>query len=112
MANSAQLHRPDRRHFVGGSDARIIMGDDEPALIRLWREKRGDIGVATAAPLMAQSGAALSLLHQASMPAEAHPRSPAIFVDEFDAGCLQSPANSGIGHLRDIASAAFKIDDS
>ena len=36
-------HRADRRHFIGGSDARIIMGDDEPALIRLWREKRGEI---------------------------------------------------------------------
>ena len=24
----------DRRHFIGGSDARIIMGDDEAALIR------------------------------------------------------------------------------
>ena len=33
----------DRRAFVGGSDARIIMGNDEAALIRLWREKRGDI---------------------------------------------------------------------
>ena len=32
----------DRRSFVGGSDARIIMGDDEPALHRLWREKRGE----------------------------------------------------------------------
>ena len=32
----------DRRYFVGGSDARIIMGDDETALIRLWREKRGE----------------------------------------------------------------------
>jgi predicted phage-related endonuclease len=32
-----------RRSFVGGSDSRIIMGDDEPALIRLWREKRGEI---------------------------------------------------------------------
>jgi len=31
-----------RRAFIGGSDARIIMGDDEPALIRLWREKRGE----------------------------------------------------------------------
>jgi hypothetical protein len=31
-----------RRHFVGGSDARIIMGPDEAALIRLWREKRGE----------------------------------------------------------------------
>src|SRR5436190_3350532 len=33
----------DRRAFVGGSDARIIMGDDEVALLRLWREKRGEI---------------------------------------------------------------------
>jgi predicted phage-related endonuclease len=32
-----------RRYFIGGSDARIIMGDDETALIRLWREKRGEI---------------------------------------------------------------------
>jgi predicted phage-related endonuclease len=32
-----------RRYFIGGSDARIIMGDDEGALIRLWREKRGEI---------------------------------------------------------------------
>ena len=31
-----------RRSFIGGSDARIIMGNDEPALIRLWREKRGE----------------------------------------------------------------------
>ncbi len=31
-----------RRHFIGGSDARIIMGDDEAALLRLWREKRGE----------------------------------------------------------------------
>jgi predicted phage-related endonuclease len=33
----------DRRGFIGGSDARIIMGSDEPALIRLWREKRGEV---------------------------------------------------------------------
>src|SRR5262245_8187961 len=31
-----------RRHFIGGSDARIIMGNDEEALVRLWREKRGE----------------------------------------------------------------------
>ena len=34
---------PDRRAFIGGSDARIIMGDDEGALVRLWREKRGEV---------------------------------------------------------------------
>jgi predicted phage-related endonuclease len=33
----------DRRHFIGGSDARVIMGDDAAKLIRLWREKRGEI---------------------------------------------------------------------
>jgi predicted phage-related endonuclease len=33
----------DRRLFIGGSDARIIMGNDEPALARLWREKRGEV---------------------------------------------------------------------
>jgi len=33
----------DRRTFIGGSDARIIMGEDEAALLRLWREKRGEI---------------------------------------------------------------------
>ena len=31
-----------RRYFIGGSDARIIMGEDERALLRLWREKRGE----------------------------------------------------------------------
>ena len=31
-----------RRSFIGGSDARIIMGQDEEALIRLWRQKRGE----------------------------------------------------------------------
>jgi predicted phage-related endonuclease len=32
----------DRRSFVGGSDARIIMGEDQAALVRLWKEKRGE----------------------------------------------------------------------
>jgi predicted phage-related endonuclease len=33
----------NRRAFIGGSDARIIMGDDEAGLVRLWREKRGEV---------------------------------------------------------------------
>jgi predicted phage-related endonuclease len=33
---------PNRRSFIGGSDAGIIMGSDEAALLRLWREKRGE----------------------------------------------------------------------
>ena len=35
--------KANRRYFIGGSDARIILGDDEAALIRLWREKRGEV---------------------------------------------------------------------
>ncbi len=35
--------RSDRREFIGGSDARIVMGNDETALVRLWREKRGEV---------------------------------------------------------------------
>src|SRR3977135_2489577 len=38
-----QPHKPDRMNFLGGSDARIIMGKDEKALLRLWREKRGEV---------------------------------------------------------------------
>src|SRR5437588_2428949 len=32
-----------RQKFIGGSDARVVMGDDQGALVRLWREKRGEI---------------------------------------------------------------------
>jgi predicted phage-related endonuclease len=38
-----QEFRTDRKSFIGGSDARTIMGSDEPALLRLWQEKRGEI---------------------------------------------------------------------
>jgi predicted phage-related endonuclease len=37
------VHSIHRRAFIGGSDARIIMGDDEAVLHRLWREKRGEV---------------------------------------------------------------------
>jgi predicted phage-related endonuclease len=38
----SQIVLMQRRGFIGGSDARNIMGTDEAALIRLWREKRGE----------------------------------------------------------------------
>jgi predicted phage-related endonuclease len=40
--SSKFLQNIDRRAFIGGSDARIIMGSDEAALVHLWREKRGE----------------------------------------------------------------------
>jgi predicted phage-related endonuclease len=42
MKPSAWRSPLNRRNFIGGSDARVIMGKDEPALIQLWREKRGE----------------------------------------------------------------------
>jgi len=41
--NDAADTKKVRRYFIGGSDARIIMGNDEAALLRLWREKRGEV---------------------------------------------------------------------
>jgi predicted phage-related endonuclease len=32
-----------RRSFIGGSDARVIMGGDEADLVRLLQEKRGEV---------------------------------------------------------------------
>src|SRR5438445_2290537 len=41
--DTVELRKPiERRSFLGGSDARVIMGSDEAALLRLWREKRGE----------------------------------------------------------------------
>src|ERR1700733_5606676 len=36
------IQHVQRRYFIGGSDARIIMGSDEAALLRLWQGKRGE----------------------------------------------------------------------
>jgi len=45
MAVNAQVSHGyiDRSKFIGGSDARVVMGDDETALLRLWQEKRGEL---------------------------------------------------------------------
>jgi hypothetical protein len=43
LAAAPQPRNPDRRLFIGGSDARIIMSPDEAGLIRLWKEKRGEV---------------------------------------------------------------------
>src|SRR5688572_12752416 len=43
LENSLRSPFQNRRSYIGGSDARTIMGNDEAALLRLWREKRGEI---------------------------------------------------------------------
>ncbi len=55
----------DRRTFIGGSDARIIMGNDEAALLRLWREKRGEVEAEDfSGNLMVQLGAVTEELNR------------------------------------------------
>jgi predicted phage-related endonuclease len=41
-SNSWTKPYENRRSFIGGSDAKIIMGTDEKVLLRLWQEKRGE----------------------------------------------------------------------
>jgi YqaJ-like viral recombinase domain len=54
-----------RRFFVGGSDARIIMSTDEATLVRLWREKRGEVEPADlSGNLIVQLGAATEDLNR------------------------------------------------
>jgi hypothetical protein len=55
----------DRRFFIGGSDARIIMGSDEAHLIQLWREKRGEANPEDlSGNLLVQLGAATEELNR------------------------------------------------
>jgi predicted phage-related endonuclease len=54
-----------RRAFVGGSDARIIMGDDEAALTHLWKEKRGEVEIVDlSGDLLVQLGAVTEPLNR------------------------------------------------
>ena len=55
----------NRRQHIGGSDARIIMGVDEVALLRLWREKRGEVASEDlSANLLVQLGVATEDLNR------------------------------------------------
>jgi len=55
----------NRRQFIGGSDSRIIMGSDEAALLRLWREKRGEVEPADfSGNLVVQLGVATEALNR------------------------------------------------
>jgi hypothetical protein len=102
-----------KRHgFIGGSDARIIMGDDKTALLRLWREKRGEVEPEDlSGNLIVQLGLVTEPLNLTwyerntgpecptqclfaffgcmRLP-EAHARPSPILGDEFNPGALQS----------------------
>src|SRR5665811_2212901 len=115
MPLSPPANPSKRRSFIGGSDARIIMGDDEAALLRLWREKRGEAEPEDlSGNLIVQLGQATEDLNRLwyerdtgpecptqcaqclfaffgrmKLP-EPHARPSPILVDEFDPGAFQS----------------------
>jgi YqaJ-like viral recombinase domain len=61
----SRSRKPDRHQFIGGSDARTIMSPDEAALIRLWREKRGEADPEDlSGNLIVQLGVATEALNQ------------------------------------------------
>ncbi|WP_312014199.1 YqaJ viral recombinase family protein [Bradyrhizobium sp. CIR48] len=72
-ANGAEApHSPlsfrtnDRRAFIGGSDAHVIMGSDAAALLRLWQEKRGEVEpIDLSSDLIVQLGTATEPLNRA-----------------------------------------------
>jgi hypothetical protein len=80
-----------RRDFIGGSDARIMMGQDEKSLIRLWQEKRGEpkdqLGLVTDS-LDRRCGLLLTWLPLDSL-AEPDPGPTSVLFDELDAGFLK-----------------------
>jgi hypothetical protein len=98
---------PDRhrRDFIGGSDARVIRGQDEKALIRLWQEKRGEVESCRAArpapfagpaddPTSNQTLLATGLLQQPPL-TEADSLSATVMVDELNAGSFQRSTQCG-----------------
>jgi predicted phage-related endonuclease len=62
---SPTLNLAVRRSFIGGSDARTIMGNDEAALLRLWKEKRGELAPEDlSGDLLVQLGSATEQLNR------------------------------------------------
>ena len=87
-----------RETFIGGSDARIIMGDDQPALLGLWREKRGEVEPEDlSGNLIVQLDPykRLSAVFDWRQFPEPHSWPSSILVDELDASGLQSQAYLG-----------------
>ena len=65
MTEPPPSQEPNRRQFIGGSDARIIMSPGEAALIRLRREKRGEVEPeGLSGDLIVQRGVATEMLNR------------------------------------------------
>jgi hypothetical protein len=131
MLEKTKVGRVDRHHFLGGSDARVIMGGDEKALIRLWQEKRGEVGPQDlSGDLIVQLGLVTEDLNRAwyernngcrsahllgfpACPRLANPQtfSPSVFWQEFNSRRLQCAAHLLDRGLRYFATLLLEIYD-
>jgi hypothetical protein len=98
----------DRRGFIGGSCARVIMSPDAAALIRLWREKRRRI----CATISSSSSASLPRrsigLGMSAMPGGSSPTSSAGF-NTLCAGTWRRPLDGFVNDLDAVFEAKFML---
>ena len=107
--------QPERRHFISGSDARVITGNDEVAPRRLWREKRRKAEPEDLSCNLVLGGSRLSEIAIGPsfaftvLPyAEALP--PA-FINELDSRSLKRGLDCLDGFLGNLTPLFFKVDD-
>ena len=114
-AFSQRINDSDKRRcFIGGSDARIIMGTDEAvALLRLWREKRGEaedlpddlvVGGSRLSEIAIGSSFAFTVLSHAEA-------LPPAFINELDSGFLKRSLDCLDGFFGNLTPLFFKVDD-
>src|SRR5262245_2127335 len=106
----------NRRAFIGGSDARIIMGSDEAALVRLWREKRGEAEPEDlSGNLIVQLGTATEELNRTwydAIPAGGSPRcNAASGIRQVDGGDLGRHRGGNGSCLRGQTAAALEVTE-
>jgi hypothetical protein len=104
-----------RRSFVGGSDARFIMGADEPAVLQLCRKKRGKAepeGLPGRPPLSEASVSSVGAVHADFVAALAGqpPRTIPIEADALDLEVRGDHLEKVLGALS--AYAAVVLDDT
>ena len=104
-----------RLGFVGGSDARVIMGIDEAALLRLWREKRGEAEPEDLSSDLFVAGSRLSeIAIGPSFAFTVLPYAQALppaFINELDSRSLKRGLDCLDGLLGNLTPFFFKVDD-
>jgi hypothetical protein len=94
--------------FIGGYDARMIMGQDEKALIRLWQEKRGEVGPKdlSGARSFESRPSGTGGISWSGLLSFSEPNAGAatVFLYELDAGCLNRFLELCTRLIRDVRS--------